>query len=50
MTHDEAARIIEAGSGSHFNPLLVDVFKDAAGEFVNIYERHKLESFNTTLP
>ena len=27
MSHDEACRIIEAGSGSHFDPEVVEAFK-----------------------
>ena len=35
FTHEEACKIIEGGAGSHFDPVLVDVFRKAARRFVN---------------
>jgi putative two-component system response regulator len=32
-THEEAVRIILEGRGSHFDPILVDVFEQISGEF-----------------
>ena len=36
FTHEEANKIIEEGSGSHFDPVLVDVYRSIAGEFARI--------------
>jgi len=36
FTHDEASMIIEEGSGTHFDPVLVDVYHGVAGEFARI--------------
>jgi len=33
FTHEEACKIIEEGAGTHFDPVLVDVFKNIKGEF-----------------
>jgi putative two-component system response regulator len=33
FSHEEAYRIIEGGAGSHFDPVLVDVFRKAAHRF-----------------
>jgi putative two-component system response regulator len=33
FTLEEAAKIIEDGSGNHFDPSLIDVFKKIKGEF-----------------
>jgi putative two-component system response regulator len=33
FSHEEAARIIREGSGSHFDPVLVDVFNNVADKF-----------------
>jgi putative two-component system response regulator len=35
-THEEAARVIAQGKGTHFDPALVDLFITAADEFRNI--------------
>ena len=34
--HEEACKIIEDGAGSHFDPILVEVFKKIEGEFAEI--------------
>jgi putative two-component system response regulator len=31
--HEEACKIIESGSGTHFDPALIDVFHDVEAEF-----------------
>ena len=36
LSHEEACRIIEDGSGSHFDPVLVDVFRSVKDEFAEI--------------
>jgi len=36
LPHEKACEIIEAGAGSHFDPLLVDVFKKVAHKFEDI--------------
>lgn len=36
FSHEEACRIIEEGSGTHFDPSLVDAFRDAEDEFARI--------------
>jgi len=36
FTHEEANKIIEEGSGTHFDPALVDVYRGVAGEFARI--------------
>ena len=33
FTHEEACKIIEDGSGTHFDPVLIDVFRNTKGEF-----------------
>ncbi|NLK45793.1 MAG: response regulator [Treponema sp.] len=33
MTHEEATAVIIAGSGTHFDPVLIDVFKSVADKF-----------------
>ena len=33
FTHEEACRIIEAGAGTHFDPILVDAFRNVKNEF-----------------
>ena len=40
--HEEACKVIEDGAGTHFNPVLVDVFHNAADEFKRI-ARENLE-------
>jgi len=36
LSHEEACRIIEDGAGSHFDPVLVDVFRSVKDEFAEI--------------
>jgi len=36
LPHEEACKIIEAGAGNHFDPVLVDVFRNVADEFERI--------------
>jgi putative two-component system response regulator len=38
-THDEAAEIISQGKGTHFDPVLVDIFISVADTFRNISEQ-----------
>jgi putative two-component system response regulator len=35
-THEEAARIIAQGKGTHFDPVLVDLFLSASDQFQKI--------------
>ena len=41
FSHDEAARIIREGRGTHFEPNLVDAFDAQFAEFCAIANRHK---------
>jgi len=41
FSHEDACRIIENGSGSHFNPLLVGIFSQVEGQFAQIAEEIK---------
>ena len=41
LPHREACGIIEAGSGTHFDPVLVEVFKRIEGEFERISKTSK---------
>ena len=51
MKHDVACRIIEDGSGSHFDPLLIDVFRKVKYEFAIIArDRTRLDSVGVLLP
>ena len=34
--HEEASQIIENGAGTHFDPVLVNVFRDVKGKFAQI--------------
>jgi putative two-component system response regulator len=36
FTHEEASKIIEEGAGTHFDPVLVDAFRDVKDEFMKI--------------
>jgi len=36
FTHEEACKVIEEGSGTHFDPALVDAFRGVADEFARI--------------
>lgn len=38
LNHEEAVRIILEGKGTHFDPVLVDVFLDVAEQFRKLYE------------
>ena len=38
-THDEAAKIISQGKGTHFDPVLVDAFISVADKFSNISQQ-----------
>jgi len=40
FTHDQAAKMIIKGKGSHFDPAVVDAFVDIAMEFQNIAKRY----------
>ena len=40
FTHQEACKIIEDGAGTHFDPLLVDVFKRTENEFEKVALEH----------
>ena len=36
LKHEEACRVIEGGSGTHFDPVLVDVFRNVEDEFAAV--------------
>ena len=36
FSHEEASRIIEEGSGTHFDPVLVEAFRNVKGEFEQV--------------
>ena len=38
FSHEEACKIIEDGSGTHFDPVLVEVFRKIKGEFKKVAE------------
>ena len=38
FTHEEACKVIEDGAGTHFDPVLVDVFRGIKHEFARIVE------------
>jgi putative two-component system response regulator len=40
FTHKEASKIIEDGAGTHFDPVLVEMFKNAKGEFEKIAQKY----------
>ncbi|MCL1830753.1 MAG: HD domain-containing protein, partial [Oscillospiraceae bacterium] len=40
LTHEEACKIIEAGAGTHFNPELVEVFKNVKDQFEQVALEH----------
>jgi len=40
FTHEEAKKIITEGSGTHFDPALVEIFKTVEGEFIKIVQEH----------
>lgn len=37
MTYDQAAEVIRAGRGKHFDPMIVDVFEEAREDFERIF-------------
>ena len=39
FSHEKASKIIEEGAGTHFDPVLIDVFLGVAGEFAQIVEK-----------
>ena len=39
FSHEEASKIIQDGSGSHFDPVLVDVFRRVENEFARIAKK-----------
>ena len=39
FTHEEAVKIIREGKGTHFDPVLVEVFLDVSGKFNDIAEK-----------
>jgi putative two-component system response regulator len=41
FTNEEAVRIISEGKGTHFEPVLVDLFLKVADEFNNIAKSFK---------
>jgi putative two-component system response regulator len=41
FTHEEACKIIEEGIGTHFDPAVVDVFRNVAGMLDNIAQEVK---------
>jgi len=41
FSHDQAAQIIRAGSGQHFDPVVVEAFSAIEDEFIEIAERYK---------
>ena len=43
MPHEKARQIIEGGAGSHFDAVLVDVFKNVSGEFEKV--AHETERY-----
>jgi putative two-component system response regulator len=40
LSHDVSYQKIIEGSGTHFDPHLIDVFSNIAGDFSNIYDSH----------
>ena len=50
FTHEEACQIIIEGSGTHFDPVLVDVFINAKDEFARISQDKDDKEFNKTIP
>ena len=41
FTHEDSCRIIEEGSGTHFDPVLVEVFKKVEAEFKKVSDKYK---------
>ena len=50
MSHDRAVAIILQGSGTHFDPDIVDAFVEIVGEFAQIAERYSDETNAPTVP
>ena len=44
--HDEAVEIIAEGSGTHFEPVIVDVFLSIESTFKEIASKYKDEGFD----
>jgi len=42
FTHEKACEIIEEGAGSHFAPVLIEVFKRIKSEFENITKESRV--------
>ena len=40
FTHEDSCRIIEEGSGTHFDPVLVEVFKEVEAEFKKVSDKY----------
>ena len=40
MTHADAVRMILDQSPGHFDPALLDVFREVTGEFDTVYREH----------
>ena len=40
FTHDEACGVIEGGQGTHFDPVLIDIFQTTKGEFANVVREY----------
>ncbi|MCL2767735.1 MAG: response regulator, partial [Synergistaceae bacterium] len=38
LTHEEACKIIEEGAGTHFDPVLIDVFRRVENNFANVVQ------------
>lgn len=47
LTHQKAVEIIKEGSGSQFNPLLVDAFLARANEFQILMIEHRTRDYNS---
>jgi putative two-component system response regulator len=41
FTHEEACKIIEGDAGSHFDPVLIGVFKEVQGQFAKVAQEMK---------
>ena len=41
FTHEEASKIIEESAGTHFDPVLVDIYRSVADEFVRVVQEAK---------
>ncbi|MDR1693030.1 MAG: response regulator [Oscillospiraceae bacterium] len=44
-THDEAKAIIEDGSGTHFDPVIVHVFRGMEKEFYKVTQRYRADAY-----